>query len=80
MLDALKKAGLGDSKKIQCEEEKKTAALCAEEKRNYPLGIRLLFDEKKVREQEKYYADAAKEGRRAASKVGSKQYFDRFKR
>jgi len=80
MLDAFKKAGLGDQKKIQREEEKKSAASRAAEARSRPSAIQALVDEEGAIAQERYFAAAAREGRKAASRVGTKQYFDRFKK
>lgn len=79
MLEALKKAKLIDNKKAQKVEEEKRAKLKKEEARNDHHFFRAFADEFELKQQEKHLKRAARETTKSASRVGTKQYFDRFK-
>jgi len=81
LLEALKEKNLVDAKKAEAEEAKRQAALKREENESeWAARSRGYADEEARIKDERYHKQAAKEGRNSASRVGSKQYFDRFKK
>jgi hypothetical protein len=80
LLEALKKAELVDPKKAASVEEERTKKLKAQETLSKDLAnIRALSDTIAAEKDEKHVQRAAKEATKASSRVGTAQYFNRFK-
>ena len=81
MRDALLVAGLVEAHKAKAAEERERARLRAEEARfERQARARGYEDETDLIKQERFMRGAAHEGRNAASKVGTRAYYDRFKK
>jgi hypothetical protein len=79
--EALRAAQLVSAKIAEAAEDKKRAQLAAEEKqREMRANIRSSHDEASVQRQERFLRGASRETTQAGSRVGTKQYFDRFKK
>ena len=79
--EALKAAQLVSANNAENTERQKRAALAAEEKRQELHAIvRGSRDEETLRRQERFLRGASRETTRASSRVGTRQYFDRFKK
>jgi hypothetical protein len=62
-------------------EQERRRQLTAEEKRGeFHAVLRGSHDEERQRRQERFLRDASRETTQASSRVGTKQYFDRFKK
>jgi hypothetical protein len=80
MLEALKEKGLVDPKAAALVEAKRERELKRDEQRsNALIHSRGYEDHERLIKDERFHRGAAKEGRNAASRVGTKQYMDRFK-
>ena len=81
MLEAMKKAGLADKKQAEQIEYVERRALKREENEGEHLvQIRASGDMSDAAKQEKWLKGASKETTKPGSRVGTKQYFDRFKK
>jgi hypothetical protein len=81
LLDALKKAKLVDPKKAKQEEEKRVNELKREEESGeYLARMRSYSDQEDARTTERFLKRASRETTKASSKVGTRQYYDRFKK
>lgn len=79
--EALRAAQLVSAKTAEAAESKKSAELTAEEKAGELHAlVRSRHDEESLRRQERFLRGAGRETTQAGSRVGSKQYFDRFKK
>lgn len=79
--EALKAAQLVSEDAADTVERQKRAAAVAEEKRQeLHATVRSSRDEESVRRQERFLQGARRETTQAGSRVGTKQYFDRFKK
>lgn len=79
--EALKAAQLVSIRATEAAEEKQRAQLAAEEKqRELHAIVRSHHDEERLRRQDRFMRGAGRETTQAGSRVGTKQYFDRFKK
>jgi hypothetical protein len=79
--EALRAAQLVSAKTAEAAEDKKSAQLAAEEKqREMHAVVRSSHDEERLRRQERFLQGARRETTQASSRVGTKQYLDRFKK
>jgi len=79
--EALRAAQLVSAKQGAAAENKQRARLANEEKqRELRALLRGAHDEAQQQRQEKFLRGAGRETTQASSRVGTKQYFDRFKR
>lgn len=79
--EALKAAQLVSKDAAEAAEKKQRAELAAEEKqRELHAIVRSSPDEERLRRQERFLRGASRETTRAGSRVGTQQYFDRFKK
>jgi hypothetical protein len=62
-------------------QRQKRAELAAEEKqRELHAIVRSNHDEERLRRQDRFLREAGRQTTQASSRVGTKQYFDRFKK
>lgn len=81
MLDALKKANLEDRAKAEAQEKKDRCAMREREDGVRALGgFRVFDDEERARQDEAHLQRAIRESSKSSSRVGTKQYFDRFRK
>jgi hypothetical protein len=79
--EALRAAQLVSERDAQTAEQKKRTELAAEEKqREIHAVVRSSHDEEKLRRQERFMRGASRETTQSSSRVGTKQYLDRFKK
>lgn len=81
MLDALKKAGLvSEARANQIAAGKRQKLQKETEQRLLHAEFHGIRDEEAQRKEEAFLRRAAQETRKPSSRVGTKQYFDRFKK
>jgi hypothetical protein len=81
MQEALLTAQLVSATKAEDAECKQRERLANEEKqRELHAMVRSHHDEERLRRQERFMRSAGRETTQAGSRVGTKQYFDRFKK
>lgn len=81
LLDALKKSGLVSSTKAAQVEERRLAAERERERTFTSIAnARADVDQERLDKQERFMRGAARETTQASSRVGTRQYFDRFKK
>jgi len=80
--DALKKAQLVDEKQAERAELRERAHLCAAEAANTFIhgGIRVFTDAEDAKAGAQRIQQAAREATKPSSRVGTKDYYDRFKK
>jgi hypothetical protein len=77
----MRTANLVTARKAEAAAQEKRKQLVAEEKRQEMHAVvRSSHDEERLHRQERFLRDASRETTRAGSRVGTKQYFDRFKK
>lgn len=81
LLEAMKKANLVNDFDAQMEEDKKRSKMKLQEKLSDRLvRARATIDSEEQEKQERFLKRASKETTKAGSRVGTKQYYDRFKK
>ncbi len=81
MLEALRNANLVDANKAQKVSDEKRQKLASEERINERCAAANTWKDAEAQEkQERFLRGAAKETTQASSRVGTKQYYDRFKK
>jgi hypothetical protein len=79
--EALKAAQLVSKDAAETAERQKRAELVTAEKRQEMHAmVRSSHDEERLRRQERFMRGASRETTQASSRVGTKQYLDRFKK
>lgn len=79
--EALRAAQLVSETRAKIADEKKRQQLANEEKqREVHALVRSRHDEVRQDRQERFLREASRETTQAGSRVGTKQYFDRFKK
>lgn len=79
--EALRAAQLVSKDTAETVEQRKRAELIAEEKqRERHAAVRSSHDEERKKREERFLRGAGRQTTQASSRVGTKQYFDRFKK
>lgn len=79
LLEALKKSGLVESEKAARIEKERAEKDRKQEEMTNGFLFRSILDEKEQKKQEQFLARASKETTKASSRVGTPQYYARFK-